>query len=267
MTTPSPEDSEDIESFIDVSTCNSFAGLPDIFDHDDEAHVPDLLSTERVEGRMKQRFELMCRNWKEAITLHRAHSHHNNCTLLLNLKVAGLPYKHLKRYILAITCAACQAAIGKCDNKTSTVALSKRQAIAQQKKTEKAQRRFFAQQKSILNSSTDSILDSDRLDFSPITDTVDPTSTITESLARLHEFTASSDSSDYSSLKISLPSPVIGRDMTLGSEHSRYQSRLNRKLLPIFFGFSNISVLNLQTAHDISVRLDFLSRTLLCMER
>ena len=153
------------------------------------------------------------------------------------------------------------------DNKTSTVALSKRQALAQQKKTEKAQRRFFAQQKSILNSSTDSILDSDRLDFSPITDTVDPTSTITESLARLHEFTASSDSSDYSSLKISLPSPVIGRDMTLGSEHSRYQSRLNRKLLPIFFGFSNISVLNLQTAHDISVRLDFLSRTLLCMER
>jgi hypothetical protein len=52
---PSPEDSEDIECFTDVSTCNSFAGLPDIFDHDDEAHVPDFLSTDRVEGRMQQR--------------------------------------------------------------------------------------------------------------------------------------------------------------------------------------------------------------------
>ena len=52
------------------------------------------------------------------------------------------------------------------------------------------------QQKSILKSPTDSILDSDKLDFSPITDTVDPTSTITESLAHLHKFTASSDSFD-----------------------------------------------------------------------
>jgi len=53
MTAPSPEDSEDIECFTDVSTCNSFAGLPDIFDHDDEAHVPDFPSTERVEGRIE----------------------------------------------------------------------------------------------------------------------------------------------------------------------------------------------------------------------
>ena len=84
--------------------------------------------------------------------------------------------------------------IGKRDNKTSTKALSKRQAIAQQKKTEKAQRKLIAQQKSILGSSTDSILDSEKLDFSPITDTV----TIAESLARLFGFTASSDSFDYS---------------------------------------------------------------------
>jgi len=78
-----------------------------------------------------------------------------------------------------------------------------------------------------LNSSTDSILDSDKLDFSPITDTVDPTSTITESWAHLHEFTASSDSFDYSSLKPSLPTSKIGGDMPLGSENSRYQSRFN----------------------------------------
>jgi len=53
VTAPSPEDSEDIECFTDVSTCNRFAGLPDIFDHDDEAHVPDFLSIDRVEGRMQ----------------------------------------------------------------------------------------------------------------------------------------------------------------------------------------------------------------------
>ena len=51
VTTPSPEDSEDIECLTDVWICISFAGLPDIFDHDDETHVPDCLSTELVEGR------------------------------------------------------------------------------------------------------------------------------------------------------------------------------------------------------------------------
>jgi len=227
VTALSPEDSEDIECFTDVSTCNSFARLPDIFDHDDEAHVPDFFSTERVEGLIQLCFELMCRNRKEAITMHRTHGHPNNRTLLLNLEAAGLPYKHLKRYILAISCDACRAAIGKRDNKTSTVALAKRQALAQQKKADKAQRKLFAQQKSNLNSSTDSILISDKLDLSPISDTVDPTSTITESLAHLHEFTASSDSFYYSSLKPSLPTSVIGGDMPLGSENSRYQTRFN----------------------------------------
>jgi len=133
----------------------------------------------------------------------------------------------LKRYILAISCDACRASIGKRDNKTSAVALSKRQALAQPKKADKAQRKLFAQQKSILNSSTNSILDSDKLILSPIPDTVDPTSTITESLAHLHEFTASSDSFDFSSLKPSLPTSVIGGDVPLGSENSRYQSRFN----------------------------------------
>ena len=150
VTTLSPEDSEDIKCFTKVSTCNSFAEFLDVFDHDDEAHVPDFLSTQRVEGHMKKHFELICRNRKEAMTLHRAHGHPNNRTLLFNLEAQGLPNKHLKRCILAVSCDAYQAAIGKRDNKTSTVALSKRQAIAQQKKTEKAHHKFIAQQKSIL---------------------------------------------------------------------------------------------------------------------
>jgi len=40
VTTPSPEDYENIECFKEVLICNKFTGLPDIFDHDDEAHVP-----------------------------------------------------------------------------------------------------------------------------------------------------------------------------------------------------------------------------------
>jgi len=112
--------------------------------------VPDFFSSERVGGRMQQHFELICRNrnLKEALTMYRTHGHPNNRTLLLNLEAAGLPYKHMKRYILAISCDACRAAICKRDNKTSTVALSKRQALAQQKKADKAQRKLFAQQKS-----------------------------------------------------------------------------------------------------------------------
>jgi len=56
---------------------------------------------------------------------------------------------------------------------------------------------------------------------------VDPNSTIIESLARLFGFTASSDSFDYSFLKPSLTPSVIGGDMPLGGENSRYQSHFN----------------------------------------
>jgi len=97
VTTPSPVDYEDVECFTDVLTCNDFARVPDIFDHDHEAaHVPYLLSTDRVEGRMQHRFELMRRNRQEAIRLHRAHGYLVNRTLLPKLEAAGLPYKHLQ---------------------------------------------------------------------------------------------------------------------------------------------------------------------------
>jgi len=210
-----PENLEDIY-LTDVSTCNIFAGLLDDFDHSDETHVPDFLSNERVEGRMQQRFELMCRNRQESITLHRAHGHPNNRTLLLNLEAKGIPHKHLKCYILAVSCDACRAAIGKRDNKTSTVSLSTRKAMAQQKKTGKTQRKHSVQQKSLLQSFPDSTY-LNKLDFSPITDTVDPSSTITESLACIHKFTASSDSFDYSSLKPSLTT-VIGGDRSVNED-------------------------------------------------
>ena len=55
---------------------------------------------------------------------------------------------------------------------------------------------------------------------------MDPSSTITESLAHIHKFTASSDSFDYSSLKPSLPT-VIGGDRSVDDQNSHYQSRFN----------------------------------------
>ena len=144
-----PKLSEELSSYApisaDVSTANKFSSLPEVFDSSDEAYVPKFLDAERVEGRMQQRFEVMCRNRREAITLHRAHGHPSNRVLLLNLEAKGIPHKHLKRYILSVSCDACRAAIGKRDNKTSTVALTKRERIAQQKKTNKAQRKLCAQ--------------------------------------------------------------------------------------------------------------------------
>ena len=100
--------------------------------------MPTFLSNERLEGRLQQRFENTCRLSKEVVTLHRAHGHPNNWTLLLNLEVHDIPHTRLKRYILAVSCDACRAAIGKRDNKTSVVTVTKRQNIAEQKKIARA---------------------------------------------------------------------------------------------------------------------------------
>ena len=70
--------------------------------------VPAFLSTERIEGRLQQRFENKCQPWKEAITPHRAHGHPNNQTLLFNLEAQSIPHTHLNRYILAVSCDTCR---------------------------------------------------------------------------------------------------------------------------------------------------------------
>ena len=176
---------------------------------------------------MQQCFELMCRNRKGAKTLHQAHGHPTNRKLLFNLEAKGIPHKQLECYILAVSYDVSRAAIGKHDNKTSTAALTKRQVVAQQKKADKIQRKLSGQRKSILISSSNSTHDSEKLELSLSTDIVDPTSTITEWLARFHELTGSIDSFDYSTLKPSLPNLMIGGDMPLDSENFRYQWSFN----------------------------------------
>ena len=221
-------DLSDIVITSNIPTCNSFSSLPEDFDSCTEAYVPTFLSNERVEGRLQQRFENMCRLRKEAVTLHRAHGHPNNRTLLLNLEAHGIPHKHFKRYILVVSGDAWGAAIGKRDNKTSAVTVTKRQNIAEQKKNAKAQRKLSAQKKSdqipITTSSSGS---SDELEISPITDVIDPSTTITESLANLHRFTALPDEFDYSTLTPSATAYSVESSTfaQLGSESFRYQSR------------------------------------------
>jgi len=67
------------------------------------------------------------------MTFHRTQGHPSNRTLLLNLEANGIAHKHPKNYILSVSCDACRAAIGKRDNKSSIVALAKRERLAPQK--------------------------------------------------------------------------------------------------------------------------------------
>ena len=119
--------------------------------------MPKFLDTQRVEGRMQQSFELMCRNRPRAITLHRAHRHPNNRVLLLNLEAKGIAHRHLKRYILSVSCDACRVAIGKCDNKTSNVDLAKRERIAQQNKTKKVLEFDLSQIQQVIQTTSNAI--------------------------------------------------------------------------------------------------------------
>ena len=112
------------------------------------------------------------------------------------MEAAGVPYKHLKRYILALDCDSCAAATGRRHNKVSTV----RVEAAQAKRRLKAQRKPAAQQKST-SKQTDTV----ELEISPITDAQNPKMTITESLARFFEHTALANEFDYSTLAATTP--------------------------------------------------------------
>jgi len=52
----------------------------------------------------QRKFELMCRRQKEAAILHESYGHRNPTSLVKDLKAAGIPIKHLQRYLHAHTC-------------------------------------------------------------------------------------------------------------------------------------------------------------------
>jgi len=97
----SAEDLSDIVVMSNIPTCNSFSSLPKDLDSDIEAYVPTFLSNERVQRRLQQRFENVCRLRKEAVTLHRAHGHPNNQT---SLNLEGTRYSPQTFEALYLSC-------------------------------------------------------------------------------------------------------------------------------------------------------------------
>ena len=79
----------------------------------------DSAQTERSESDQR-RFELMCKRQQEAATLHDASGHRNPTDLVRDLKAAGVPVKHLQRYIHAHRCKYCEANLGRAGYKCQT---------------------------------------------------------------------------------------------------------------------------------------------------
>ena len=69
------------------------------------------LSTRNEEDQRK--FELMCRRQKQAAILHESYRHRNPTSLVKDLKAAGIPIKHLQRYLHAHKCKYCDANLGR----------------------------------------------------------------------------------------------------------------------------------------------------------
>jgi hypothetical protein len=97
-------------SLTDHATLNIFPTLA-------EYQVPDKpMGTVRQSERGdedQRKFELMCRQQKEAAILHESHGHRNPTSLVKDLKAAGIPIKHLQRYLHAHRCKYCDTNLGR----------------------------------------------------------------------------------------------------------------------------------------------------------
>ena len=161
--------------------------LDEINDVSDEGYVPAYLAQDRIEGRFQQRYELMLKRQEMAGIYHTSHGHCNNRQTVLNLQAKGIECNHFKRY----RCDACDAAPGRHHHKVRA--------------TKKARRKTKSISKTAAPVATDiaPVFDSQNqlaeqfdLEFSTLTDAIDPSVTITESLARLFQHTLKNPS-DY----------------------------------------------------------------------
>ena len=105
-------------SFIDPS--NSFHMLDEINDADDEGYVPAYLTQDRIEGIFQQRYELMLQRREIAGIYHTSDGHCNNRQTVFNLQAKGIECNHLKRYMLADRCHACNTEPGRRYHKVKT---------------------------------------------------------------------------------------------------------------------------------------------------
>jgi len=165
--------------------------LDEINDVDDEGYVPAYLTQDRIEGRFHQRYELMLKRQEMAGIYHTSHGHCNNRQTVLNLQAKGIECNHLKRYILAHRCDACDVAPGRRHHKVKVTKKAKRK-VKSISKTAAPVATVIAPVFDPQNPLAEQL----DLEFSTITDAIDPSVTITESLARLFQHT-SNNPSDY----------------------------------------------------------------------
>jgi len=123
---------------------------------------------------------------------HTSHGQCNNRQTVLNLQAEGIECNHLKRYILAHRCDACDAAPGRRHHKVKATKKAKRKAKSIPKTAAPVATVIAPVFDSLPNPHVEQL----DLEFSTITDAIDPTVTITESLARLFQHT-SKNPSDY----------------------------------------------------------------------
>ena len=95
-----------------LSTINAFSALSDMSAPESAPPQNDSTHAERSEADQR-RFELMCKRQQEAAILHDASGHRNPTSLVRDLKAAGIPVKHLQRYIHAHRCKYCEANLGR----------------------------------------------------------------------------------------------------------------------------------------------------------
>ena len=126
---------------------------------------------------------------------------------VLNLQAKGIECNHLKRYILAHRCDACEAAPGRRHHKVKATQKAKRKA--------KLNSKTAAPLATVIAPAFDSpnpLAEQLDLEFSTITDAIDPSVTITESLARLFQHT-SKNPSDYPDVTQMRNMSVIVKDI------------------------------------------------------
>jgi len=192
-------------SFIDPS--NSFHILDEIDNVDDEGYVPSYLTENRIEGCFQQRCELMLQRREMAEIYHTSHGHCNNRQTVLNLLAKGIECNHLQRYILAHRCDACDAAPGCRHHKVKATKKVKRKAKSIWKTAAPVATDIAPVVDSLPNPHVEQL----DLELSTLTDAIDPTVTIAESLARLFQHT-SKNPSDYPDITQMRNMSVIAKD-------------------------------------------------------
>jgi len=122
---------------------------------------------------------------------HNSHGHCNNRQTVLNLQAKGIQCNHLKRHILTHRCDACDAAPGRRHHKVKATKKANR-------KTKSISKTVAAVAPAIATAfdSQNPLTEHLDLEFSSITDAIDPTVAITESFARVFQHT-SKNPSDY----------------------------------------------------------------------